>query len=87
MKYTEDDAGRTVATSETHEEEVALQYLASHRPLFALAEPYVVSSFIAGYQAAIAEQTQAGLAAIRSQQDNDGWRHAAGGWADGRSLR
>ena len=56
MKYETDKAtGLKTATAETPVEAKALQYLQEHRPLFALAESYVISAFMAGYEAAQAD--------------------------------
>ena len=58
MKTELDSKGRTIGIPETPEEKMALEHLSTHRPLFAVAESYMVSSFIEGYQKGVKDTTK-----------------------------
>lgn len=59
MKETKLDNGKLTLTPETPTEEAALDFLRNNRPLFAVAEEYVVRSFIAGARWAQAQPVTA----------------------------
>jgi hypothetical protein len=50
--------GKLMMESETDAERLALIYLDDHRPIFAVAEEYMVRAFVAGYEAAQAEHAK-----------------------------